>query len=302
MKINNSNLTRLDLASLYQFSSRFIKLVNKVGAAKLKIEPIFNNLFLKSFQKFDEAYKLIQKSAMTKIITDLDKSRDKITNSIIGIIKASINDIDNEVVEAATELKNVFDEFKGITKESFNKQTADTVNLLQLLKGKYSAHCEKVGLGKWITELERLNEEIGANIDLRGEEKAEKGKFDSSEAKKEVINAFRILCNQIEVYVALEGAGNYEEFIRNLNVIIGELGRGKIKSEDDSPDTEPVEPEPDKYPNAKEWKFEEGYFKLGDICWVIIDGEKKYFEFINETYYDIDPRTEDWSLGWKKLE
>lgn len=225
MKINTIYFKNFTLAALFQFIADVIKTIKRLDAEKLKIAPQFNRLLLPAFKKYDDAYKKEKKSILTDKITETDKARDKIISGIKGIVRAMLNDIDEENVDAAKELKILLDTYKRITKKSIKEECADITNILQEFKGKYAEAVNKLNLSKWINELERLNIEINSYINARNEETANKYKTDIKQAKKDVIAAYRTVCKQIEVHVSTEGSANYADFIRNLNAIISKYSR-----------------------------------------------------------------------------
>jgi hypothetical protein len=306
MKINPVPLTKFTLPRLYSFCNHVVELVNKQTATKLKIQIQFETMFIPAFDKFDEAYSQTKSSELTHRITELGKKRDRAISAMNGIVRVFSKDIDLALQEYARKVTIVLSSHKELTRKPMNEQTAEVTNMLQILKSKYSQALTKLNMDKWIIELERVNTELNTLVGERYEESADKRKVNTEEARKELINAYRYIVKTIDVLMYSEGEENYSDFVRNLNaIIIGYGGGSKSSSKQDKPEILEVEkPVEEKYPTAREWTqmVDVDDFKLGDICFVVVEGVKKYYEMIDTFHFDLQPDGEEGHLGWKPVE
>jgi len=207
----------------FQFFSDFRDAVTKVGAATLKIKPQFDE-WLALFEKEDEALKKISKSALTQQIQDADKLRDDTFLGMVEITGAYLRHCDKALSEAARRLKIVFDTYGNIAKKPIKEQTAATVNILQELQGKYAADCATVKISDWVSLLATQNDALNKLVSDRIDETVAKTDVVLREARLAGDEAFKKICDIVNVYILLEGAANYEVFVKTLNAIIAKYG------------------------------------------------------------------------------
>jgi phage tail tube protein FII len=317
MKTDAVNLGNFSLSSLYQFIKRLLVLIERIGADKLKITELVDNVLRPAFEKLGQVYQRDKRSKFTKTVAEIDKEMDETTVAMTGTIRVAKKSDDPEEAKSAENLEFVFNDFKGLIREKRADQSAKTTKLVKLLKSDYLPDVEKIGLGKLLAKLERLNDEMIAMEDKRVDEKAKKFKLDAPTVKKEVISAYRMLCGQVEISAAAQGSANFEEFIRNLNVIIGEFGGTGVNASqptdtNDTPDTEPVEvPETPTEPvveetheermaNARAWTtVAEGEWKNGDYCWHMVNSVKTYWKLLDATQKDVKPYLSGGEVAWE---
>jgi hypothetical protein len=238
MKINKIDLRIMRNDAHFQFFSDFRDTVTKIGAAALKIKPHFDD-WLAFFEKEDEALKKINKSALTQQIQDADKLRDDTFIGMVEITGAYLRHCDKDISEAARRLKIVFDTYGNIAKKPIKEQTAATVNILQELQGKYAADCATVRISDWVSLLATQNEALNKLVSDRIDETVAKTDVVLREARIACDEAYRKICDIVNVYILLEGVSNYEVFVKTLNAIIAKYGvRHHRRLNPDSPDLE----------------------------------------------------------------
>jgi len=223
MKINKIDLNNLRNDAHFQIFSDFRDAVIKFGAAALKIKPQFDE-WLALFEKEDEALKKISKSALTKQIQDADKARDNTYMGMVEITGAYLRHCDKDISEAARRLKIVFDTYGNIARKPIKEQTSATVNILQDLQGKYAADCATVKISDWVSLLATQNTALNTLMAERVDEAVAKTDVVLREARMAGDEAYRKICDIINVYILLEGAANYEVFVKTLNTIIAKYG------------------------------------------------------------------------------
>jgi prophage DNA circulation protein len=230
VKVNPINLADMSHSLIFSFFTRLVILIKRISANKLKIAAQVDAILIPALKKFEEAYKKKRKSEWTEIIKQLDKEIDNTISGMLSIITGMVKSSDVEMSQSAQRLKNLFSEFKGIPRNKGEEQNSANISLIQQLKGEYSEDITKLGLDKWVLELEEKSDKINAARDTRVSEKAEKSTQNSAVAKKEIIAIYRAICNQININVMTEGSENYEEFIRNLNALISEFESGNVST------------------------------------------------------------------------
>ena len=243
MKISTIALTQFRNDLHFQFQSDFGALVGAFGAAALKVAPQYAQ-WQARFALEDEALKKIAASSLTKRIHDADRARDNTFAGMVEIVHAYLKYYDAQTAEAARRVKIVLDTYGNIAKKPMREQTSAVHNLLQELRGTFAADCLSVRVDAWVS---RLAVENNAVISLMGErvsEFAAKTDVVLRDARRDVDESFKQICEIINVYVLLEGASAYEPFIRPLNELIKEYAqRHRHHRADGDPDPAQDAPE-----------------------------------------------------------
>jgi hypothetical protein len=219
MKINQISLNRLRNDTHFQFQTEFKDLVQKHNPEALKVKSLYD-AYLLLYGKVDLALRKINKSVITEKLQNADKARDEIWGDLVETNMAALRHFDPEVRESAKQLKIVFDTYGNIAKKPLNDQTAATYNIVQDLEGKYAPHVAKVGLGPWLAELKARNIAFSDLMRDRFDESSLRVDIVLKKARLQLDEAYRAITEQIYALVLVEGAANYETFIKKLNPII----------------------------------------------------------------------------------
>ena len=219
MKINPIDGTRLRNNEHFQFHTEFRDLVTETGAEMINCEDQFND-YLVCYADEDTAFQRIEKSSITKEIEDADKPRDKTLRGMTATNKAALNHFDDQVSAAARRLKIVFDTYGNIAAKPLNEETSAIYNLLQELNDNYSADMQKVGLTPWATQLNIENKALDTLIKSRVNEQSAKTELKMKETRGGVDKAYTVMEERINALIIVEGAKNYEVFVRKLNIFI----------------------------------------------------------------------------------
>ena len=219
MKINQIRLSRLRNDTHFQFHTEFKDLAQKHNPQALKIKPQYD-AYLPLYDKVDLALKKINKSAITEKIQNADKARDEIWLDLVETSTAALRHFDPEVREAAKQLKIVLDTYGNIAKKPLNDQTSATYNFVQDLEGKYAPEVAKVGLGPWLAELKARNIAFSDLMRERFDESSLKVDIVLRKARVQLDGAYYAMVERIHALVLIEGAADYEAFIKKLNPII----------------------------------------------------------------------------------
>jgi len=219
MKINQISLNRLRNDTHFQFHTEFKDLAQKHNPQALKIKPQYE-AYLLLYDKVDLALKKINKSAITEKLQDADKARDEMWRDLVETNTAALRHFDPEVRESAKQLKIVFDTYGNIAKKPLNDQTSATYNIVQDLEGKYAPHVAKVSLGPWLAELKARNIAFSDLMRDRFDESSLKVDIVLKKARIQLDEAYSAMVDRINALVLVEGAEDYETFIKKLNPII----------------------------------------------------------------------------------
>jgi hypothetical protein len=219
MKINQIGLSRLRNDTHFQFHTEFKDLAQKHNPQALKIKPQYD-AYLPIYDKVDLALKKINKSAITEKIQNADKARDEIWGDLVETNTAALRHFDPEVRESAKQLKIVFDTYGNIAKKPLNDQTSATYNIVQDLEGKYAPDVAKVGLGPWLAELKARNIAFSDLMRERFDESSLRVDIVLKKARLQLDEAYYAITELVNALVLVEGAGDYEGFIKKLNPII----------------------------------------------------------------------------------
>jgi FtsZ-binding cell division protein ZapB len=230
MKISKIHTNHLRNDAYFQFHTEFKDLVEKTGAAALKIEALFQS-YLPLFKNVDDGLKKINKSVITEQIQEADKARDEIWSGLIEMNKAAAKHFNADVREASALLKTVFDTYGNLAVKPLNEETSAIYNILQELEGKYAAAAEKVGITQWIAELKIRNNKLSELVKERFDESASKSDIVVKDARTQLDQLYASIAERIDALLIVEGAEVHEAFIKTWNVIITKyaagLNRGK---------------------------------------------------------------------------
>jgi hypothetical protein len=219
MKITKIDTSRLRNDAHSQFLAEFRDLIAAHGAEALKIKPQFQ-AFLPLYNNVDEALKKIVKSALTAKIHDADLARDDTFAGLLDVCRGMCRHFTPAVKDAALKVQIVLDTYGNVAGKSLNEETSAIYNLVQELQDKHPEDLAATGLAEWVAELKTRNNAFEALVKERFDETARKTDVVLRDARKAADEAYKKICDIINVYVLLEGEANYADFIKTLNAVI----------------------------------------------------------------------------------
>jgi len=219
MKINAINTNRLRNDAHFQFHTENKNLIEEQTPQALKIELLFEE-YVPLYNKVDIAFKKIVKSSITEQIQEADRLRDEIWKGLTDSNKTALRHFNPTVREAAKRIQIVFDTYGNIARKSLNEQTSATYNILQELEGKYATDVQTVGLWYWVAELKARNIAFANLVRDRVDESSLKVDTVLRKARIQLDEKYNAIVERINALVVVEGAENYEPFIRKLNINI----------------------------------------------------------------------------------
>ncbi|MDR2969959.1 MAG: DUF6261 family protein, partial [Tannerellaceae bacterium] len=209
MKIEILKLTNLRNDEHFEFFTEFIKQVNNAGAAPLKITKPFDALTL-LFAEEDEALKKILKSGLTGLIHEADEARDTVFRGLSEANLAALNHFRADVHDAAVRLQIIFDTYGNVARKSVDEETSAVQNLLEELTQRHAADMQKVGLGEWAEELQRLNEEVRKLTMSRDDETTTRPSLVLRQVRGKVDGAYRKIVTRIDAFAVIEEMNSEE--------------------------------------------------------------------------------------------
>jgi hypothetical protein len=220
MKIPKLDTHSLRNNAYFQFHTEFHDLVEQHNAETLKIKPLFDD-YLPLYNRVEDALKKIVKSEFTAKIHEADKARDEIYLGIVETNTAALRHFNPTVRQAAERLKILFDTYGNVVNKPLNEETSAIYNILQELKGKYTADAESVGLTEWVIELETRNQTFEALVKERFDETASRTTdIVMKQARAQLDEVYKTIVERINALAVVEGVESYEVFIKTLNAVI----------------------------------------------------------------------------------
>jgi hypothetical protein len=220
MKIEMNDPTRFRNSEHFQFHTEFRDAVIKHTPEALKIEAQFTP-YLVLYSQADEALKRILKSSVTKEIQDYDRVRDSIYRGMVDTVKAAHNHFNAGVRDAARRVQIVLDTYGNLAAKPLNEQTADIYNLLQdLNSSKYLTDAGDVKIVEWMEELKTANQTFDTLMKHRYEEGTTMTDLKLKEVRLQIDAQYRTIAERINALVIVEGAEDYEDFIKFMNLVI----------------------------------------------------------------------------------
>jgi hypothetical protein len=220
MKIQKLDTHSLRNDAHFQFHTEFRDLVVQHNPLTLKIKPQFDS-YLPLYNRVDDALKKIVKSEFTAKIHEADKARDEIYLGMAETVTATLRHFNPNVRQAAERLKILFDTYGNVVNKPLNEETSAIYNILQELKGKYTADVESVGLTLWVAELETRNGTFEGLVKERFDETAARTTdIVMKQARAQLDEVYRVIVERINALAVVEGVAAYETFIKTLNAVI----------------------------------------------------------------------------------
>ncbi|MDR2582570.1 MAG: DUF6261 family protein [Fibromonadaceae bacterium] len=238
MKINKIDFRNLRNDAHFQFHTEFRDLVVQHNPETLKIKPQFDG-YLPLYNRVDDALKKIVKSEFTAKIHEADKARDEIYLGMSETAAAALRHFNPSVRQAAERLKILFDTYGNVASKPLNEETSAIYNILQELKGKYSADTASIGISQWVAELETRNKTFEALVKERFDETAHRTDIVLREARGKLDESYRIIIERLNALAVVEGEAAYEAFMRTLNAVVAKYAvkHHRHRLNPDSPDS-----------------------------------------------------------------
>ena len=217
MEIIKIELARLHNNEHYEFINEVIRTITDHTPEAIDIAALFPRLQA-SFITEDESYKIVVKSAYTRMLNEIDVVRDSNFINFKGTVRTLQNHFQPAVREAAYRIMIELDAYGDITKKGYDAETADITNIIQSLRGKLAADVATTGLGDWVDQIEQINLEFTEAVGGRYEEQSDKNSLVRLRTARLATDAdYRAIVNRINAGIVYNGADRYEAFVSDLN-------------------------------------------------------------------------------------
>jgi hypothetical protein len=222
-----------------EFHTTFNALVTRYTAAALGIDP----LYMRYKPLYDEeiaALDQIIKSALTPVIKDLERRRDRLLKGFTTAVKSCLHHFDDVKREAARKIMFILKHYGNIARKPYDEETAAIEDLhRELTKPENSALVAALGLGEWLEKLIQASRHFEGMMMNRYEEIARRPNLHMREVRRKVDAATREILHLLESLVRVKGPDTNRDFLTELNAVMKrykdilsqEAGRRKLKVE-----------------------------------------------------------------------
>lgn len=200
----------------YQFHNEFIGLVDRYTMEVLGLGepyPDYQSLVASEAKSLN----LIRKSPVTGELLEADILRDSTIEGLYEVVGAAGKHFDAAVRQASTGVQFVLDQYDGISRKSYNEETAAIKSLVKELRDNHSAEIAAIAVDGWVTELERNNTAFETLLKDRYTEAVAKPQSTMKEMRQQVDDAYRGLVERVNALVVINGSTAYEAFVNELN-------------------------------------------------------------------------------------
>jgi hypothetical protein len=121
---------------------------------------------------------------------------------------------------AAQILKNRIKTIKKITADSYEDEAGGLHKLIIDFEGEYAAQIELLGLTSWVVELKAAEAEFNQLMQLRNAERLNKLPDNLKDVRSEIDITYHNIINVINAAATIDTSGEYDEFIKQLNIQI----------------------------------------------------------------------------------
>ena len=215
MKINNLDLMKLRSEEHYQFHNEFIGLVNSIPdvLGLGQSYPDYQGLVAIEAGLLN----LIRKSPVTGELLEADTLRDSTIGGLFEVVSAAAKHFDAAVRQASAGVQFVLDQYEGISRKSYNEETAAIKSMITDLRENHSAEIAAIAVEGWVNELERNNSAFEELVKNRYTEVSTRPHSTMKEARQQVDDAYHGLTERINALIVINGPANYEAFVNELN-------------------------------------------------------------------------------------
>lgn len=236
MNIQFFNSDRLMNNEFLLLNEDIAGLVTKYKPADLKVETVFSD-FQTALSIYDDSIVKIRGSRYTSLLNNAGALRKRRYVSIINRILLGFDDLDPKIIEAATALEPLVKNFRKGQNRRFTDLSGYIINFIQELQSETNKpHIEKLGLTKWVEELDTLNKLCISLSNDRTDESASRAAMGKTintrpilksayEDLREMLNAQAIV-NNTQIYANLFSEVNARIDYYRV-VISNHLGKGK---------------------------------------------------------------------------
>ena len=262
MKINSIKLSALHNEEHLGFNTEANQIMGRYDRTAIDIPEDKYTRHTAAVANEDLSYKIVVKSAQTKIMNALDIVRDKTVTGLMAQVRALLDHYDTALQAAADRVMIEIEAFGNMRKKNYVAETTDIINLLQSLHGKLAPDVTLLQLAGWVAKLEADNNAFIASYDDRHSEQADKDSLTRLRTcRLETDASYRDIINRVNAGIVFNGEAKYKTFVDDISVTInyynniiaqrqGRAAAANNNDDDDTPDdtnnpqTPPTNPPP----------------------------------------------------------
>jgi hypothetical protein len=177
--------------------------------------------YLEKVEQEESIFLWMRRSEHTEEKAEADYQRDGTINGVTGIVRINLKHFDQDVRDAARHINNLLENYGDIAHADYDSETALIDSLLVHLKSpSYLPAVMKLGLTKWISNLQELNDKFKQYVEETIQEQFEKPDITAGESRKQTDEALQNITNHIEALIILKGKENFLPFIKKFNELV----------------------------------------------------------------------------------
>jgi hypothetical protein len=181
-------------------------LVTKSGAGALGVTAQFTGDYVPKLTIEQKLLDMITKSRYTRKIVNKDRERDATGSGFVAAAKALTRYPLPEKSEPAAELYSILEHYGDFGRKGYTEQTSATTDILdELALPANKALVEATGLGFWVEELKRLNDEFLELVHDRDEEISQRPEQQMKVARADVDASWHAILARVEAMIILNG-------------------------------------------------------------------------------------------------
>lgn len=218
IKIISFLLSKLRNGEYFQFITDLKDLITTFTPTALNVEEEYAE-FEVAYAKLDEELNTDKGSKFTEMLYTQDSLRDNTWTALNERVKATLMCPIAKEVEAAKNIKRIFDLYGNIRKLSYNEETAACTNLsTDLDKAENAADCATIGITKWANALKKINIDFKAVQNQRDTESSNKNSGNVKEVRLVLDPLYEEIINRVNAMVTLKMATpEIETFVKEVN-------------------------------------------------------------------------------------
>jgi hypothetical protein len=204
LKIDTSRLRNEEWFGIY---AELIKLIPAYGAQTLGIADLLA-LLEPLHDKTDELLEIVRKSTYTEEMKEAGKERSSLFRGLYGVVKNSRKlpaDADKAAAERLFVLLSSYR--KTALDNSYAGESSAMFNLLQDLQRPYAADVTRLGLGKWVDNLEVIERKFSDFRDARDREQAAKPTEHLKRIRPQVDALYKNMIEVLYAKLVVDGLG-----------------------------------------------------------------------------------------------
>ena len=207
VRLNNVHLIHLRAEEWLSLYSDFLGLVPLYGAANLGITGLLDRL-IPLHQRAGKTMDVLRKSANTSQMKQMDRKRDVCFRGLCTIARASLQLLDEEDVRAARRLFVLFSSYRRTAlNRSYAEKSAALYHLFQSLHDEYAGEVDRLGLGKWVENLNLVEQRFLACRAERTQEDLQKPVEHLRLLRKETDAIYRSILELLYARLVADGLG-----------------------------------------------------------------------------------------------